>query len=179
MYSVHLLVFLTQSIFSCQTATLFCDVAAKAITKKFVVNIHSTKSDRADETVNKNICEIERLDCRCRPCYYHKQLDKMVMAVSCSGRKNTGHSQFSPAEARTGAFDFSEIASHFITSGEGWPKKGASHCRSGAASAGQFSKAYFIVAAAGDVLPQIIERVAQLNVSDNFNITVFTKSQAV
>ena len=43
----------------------------------------------------------------------------------------------------------------------------------------EFPEAHFIVAGAGDLLPQIIERVAELNMSSNFHFTGFLSGDQV
>ena len=79
------------------------------------------------------------------------------------------------------AFTFPDIASHFVTFlGRITYQKGPWYFVEAAQKVLlELPDTHFIVAGAGDLLPQIIERVAQLNMSSNFHFTGFLSGDQV
>lgn len=154
-------------------------VAAKRKSKKpLVVHVHSTEFDRSGENVNEAVFEIEK--------YGMTEAD-MIITVSnwtkqiVISRYNIPeekvrvvHNGIMPKESQA-EFFFPDIASHFVTFlGRVTHQKGPGFFVEAAQIVLQeFPEAHFIVAGAGDLLPQIIERVAQLNMSANFHFTGF------
>src|SRR5690606_9253024 len=77
-------------------------------------------------------------------------------------------------------FPFPDIGSHFVTFlGRVTHQKGPWYFVEAAQKVLQeFPEAHFIIAGAGDLLPQIIERVAQLNMSAYFHFTGFLSGRS-
>jgi glycogen synthase len=154
-------------------------IAAKRASKKpLVVHVHSTEFDRSGEHINESVFELEKIGLA--------EADKII-AVS-RWTKETLVARYSiPAEKITvvhngilpreqvSDFSFPDIGSHFVTFlGRVTHQKGPWFFVEAAQKVLQeFPDVHFIVAGAGDLLPQIIERVAQLNMSANFHFTGF------
>ena len=154
-------------------------IAAKRESKKpLVVHVHSTEFDRAGDRRNKTVVDIEKLgfseaDRIIAVSNWTKQI--VMTRYNVPEKKITVvHNGITP-KAQPTAFIFPEIGSHFVTFlGRVTHQKGPGFFVEAAKKVLQeFPDAHFIVAGAGDLLPQIIERVAQLNMSANFHFTGF------
>lgn len=154
-------------------------IAASQKSKKpLVVHVHSTEFDRSGDNVNETIYNIERLGMeRAERVITVSNWTKRIV-VSRYGipeeKIKVIHNGVLPKE-QPAAFDFPPIGSHFVTFlGRVTHQKGPGYFVEAAQLVLQeFPEAHFIVAGAGDLLPQIIERVAQLNMSANFHFTGF------
>jgi glycogen(starch) synthase len=159
-------------------------VAKEKSKRPLVVHVHSTEFDRSGNNVNKEIYDIEKLG--------FAEADKIV-AVS-KWTKQIVTSRYDVPEEKISVvhngilpkdqgkpFDFPDIGSHFITFlGRVTHQKGPWFFVEAAQKVLQeFPDAHFIVAGAGDLLPQIIERVAQLNMSASFHFTGFLSGNQV
>jgi glycogen synthase len=154
-------------------------IVAKRKTKKpLVVHVHSTECDRAGAQVSREVFEIEQQG--------FKAADKII-AVSNWTKKiivsryhisadkvQVVHNGILP-KTKDNGFSFPEIGSHFVTFlGRVTHQKGPWYFVEAAQKVlKHFPHAHFIVAGAGDLLPQIIERVAQLNMGACFHFTGF------
>ncbi|HEX8040139.1 MAG TPA: glycosyltransferase family 4 protein [Chryseosolibacter sp.] len=165
--------------------TFLAGIEAKRRTKKpLVVHVHSTEFDRAGEHINPEMFEIEKTGLH--------EADRVIavsnwtkeILVSRYGvpaeRVNVIHNGIGPKE-EAGEFAFPDFASHFVTFlGRVTYQKGPRFFVDAAQKVLQeFPDAHFIVAGAGDLLPQMIERVAQLNMSSNFHFTGFLRGSQV
>lgn len=159
-------------------------VARRKSGKPLVVHVHSTEYDRAGANVSTLVVEIEKLGLneadrivavsnwtkQILITRYHIRAEKIAVV----------HNGILPRQGGR-SFDFPEIASHFVTFlGRVTHQKGPWFFVEAAQKVLQeFPEAHFIVAGAGDLLPQIIERAAQLNMSANFHFTGFLSEDQV
>jgi glycogen synthase len=154
-------------------------IAAKRASKKpLVVHVHSTEFDRSGERINETVFQLEKLG--------FAQADKIIAVSNWTkeiiiSRYKTPcekitvvHNGILPRE-QVSDFPFPDIGSHFVTFlGRITHQKGPGFFVEAAQKVLQeFPDVHFIVAGAGDLLPQTIERVAQLNMSANFHFTGF------
>jgi glycogen synthase len=152
--------------------------------KPLVVHVHSTELDRAGGNINQIIFDIEKVA--------FEEADKIISVSNWTKKILTAHygvpedkievvhNGILPRE-QPGDFDFPEIGSHFVTFlGRVTHQKGPGFFVEAAQKVLQeFPEAHFIVAGAGDLLPQIIERVAALNMSTSFHFTGFLTGDQV
>lgn len=152
--------------------------------KPLIIHIHSTEFDRAGDCINEDVYRIELQGMRAadRIITVSNWTKEMVMSRYYIPEKkikviyNGIRPKQPPAE-----FAFPDIGSHFVTFlGRITRQKGPGYFVEAAAKVlEEFPRAHFIVAGAGDLLPQIIERVAQLNMSANFHFTGFLSGPQV
>ena len=152
--------------------------------KPLVIHVHSTEIDRAGNRGNPNVSAIEKKG--------FMEADRIIAVSNWTKRIiatqydipeekiHVVHNGILPKEERSGA-PFPEIASHFVTFlGRVTHQKGPAFFVEAAHKVlEEFPEAHFIVAGAGDLLPQIIRRVAQLNMSANFHFTGFLSGSQV
>lgn len=159
-------------------------LAKQATGKPLVVHVHSTEVDRAGEHINKEIFELEKRG--------FMEADRLVTVSNWTKRIVVSRYKIPPEKItvvhngilpkeHTPGIEFPEIGSHFITFlGRVTHQKGPVFFVEAARRVlEEFPDAHFIVAGAGDLLPQIIERVAQLNMSANFHFTGFLSGHEV
>ncbi len=160
-------------------------IAAKRTSKKpLVIHVHSTEFDRAGDHVNETVVRIERegfhaADKIIAVSNWTKQI--ITSRYNISSRKITVvHNGISPRKEQD-EFVFPDIGSHFVTFlGRVTHQKGPWFFVEAASKVLQeFPDAHFIVAGAGDLLPQTIEQVAQLNMSSQFHFTGFLSGSQV
>ena len=159
--------------------TFEAGIRAKKVSKKpLVIHVHSTEVDRAGENINKNVFELEKkglmeADRIITVSNWTKQIVTTRYKIPPEKIKVV-HNGVLPKEEPSG-FPFPEIGSHFITFlGRVTHQKGPAFFVAAAYKVLQeFPDAHFIVAGAGDLLPQIILMVAQFNMSSNFHFTGF------
>jgi glycogen synthase len=153
-------------------------VAKRKSKKPLIVHVHSTEFDRSGQNINEAIFEIEKqgMNEADRIITVSNWTKQMVMCRYNIPEEKVKvvHNGIVLKEAQP-EFSFPNIASHFVTFlGRITHQKGPGYFVEAAQSVLQeFPQAHFIVAGAGDLLPQIIERVAQLNMSSNFHFTGF------
>ena len=158
--------------------------ASKKSKKPLIVHVHSTEYDRSGNNVNETIYNIERLGMEHaeRIITVSNWTKRIVMAQYgiAEEKIKVVHNGILPKE-QPATFDFPQIGSHFVTFlGRVTHQKGPGYFVEAAQMVLQeFPEAHFIVAGAGDLLPQIIERVAQLNMSPNFHFTGFLTGSQV
>lgn len=165
--------------------TFLAGISAKRKSKKpLIVHVHSTEFDRAGDHANETIFEVEKLG--------FDQADKIITVSNWTkqivvsrygipeGKIEVVHNGVLPKD-QPDEFEFPEIGSHFVTFlGRVTHQKGPAFFVEAAQKVLQeFPDAHFIVAGAGDLLPQIIERVASLNMSTRFHFTGFLSGDQV
>lgn len=160
-------------------------ITAKRIKKKpLVIHVHSTEFDRAGENINESVFEIEQLgftaaDQIIAVSNWTKEI--VVRRYGIPEKKiKVIHNGIIPKEP-VGDFAFPAFGSHFVTFlGRVTHQKGPRFFVEAAHKVlKEFPDAHFIVAGAGDLLPQMIERVAQLNMSSRFHFTGFLSGDQV
>lgn len=159
-------------------------VAKRRSGKPLVVHVHSTEFDRGGTHLNREVCEIERqgltaADKVIAVSNWTKQIIISRYKIP-EDKINVVHNGILPKDEAE-PFDFPDIGSHFVTFlGRVTHQKGPGYFVEAAGMVLQeFPDAHFIVAGAGDLLPQIIERVAQLNMSSHFHFTGFLSGNQV
>jgi glycogen(starch) synthase len=152
--------------------------------KPLIVHVHSTEVDRAGDHVNDRVMSIEKrglemADRIIAVSNWTKQILVSRYGVPKS-KIEVIHNGILPKE-QTDPYFFPNIASHFVTFlGRVTHQKGPSYFVEAARRVlREFPKVHFIVAGAGDLLPQMIERVAQLNMSRAFHFTGFLSPDQV
>lgn len=165
--------------------TFLAGIAAKKKTgKPLVVHVHSTEFDRSGEDINDLVYGIEKMG--------FTEADRIITVSNWT--KNIVNSRYKIPEdkisvihngiipkERPQEFAFPEIGSHFVTFlGRVTHQKGpAFFVEAAELVLREFPEAHFIVAGAGDLLPHIIEKVAQLNMSASFHFTGFLSGDQV
>lgn len=165
--------------------TFLAAIAAKKKSgKPLVIHIHSTEFDRSGDHVNEMIYGIEKMglteaDHIIAVSNWAKQI--VVSKYKIAEEKiSVVHNGIIP-KPKPKEFSFPEIGSHFVTFlGRVTHQKGPAFFVEAAEKVlREFPDAHFIVAGAGDLLPHIIEKVAQLNMSANFHFTGFLSREQV
>lgn len=146
--------------------------------KPLVIHIHSTEFDRSGNFINEDIYQLELRGMKAadRIITVSNWTREIVMSrYHIPGDKIKVVYNGIRAKQPAADFSFPDIASHFVTFlGRVTRQKGPGYFVEAAVKVlEEFPEAHFIVAGAGDLLPQIIERVAQLNMSANFHFTGF------
>lgn len=165
--------------------TFLAGIKAKKKTgKPLVVHVHSTEFDRSGEHINDMVYGIEKMG--------FTEADHIITVSNWT--KNIVMSRYKIPEEKISVvhngiiprdqpeeFSFPDIGSHFVTFlGRVTHQKGpAFFVEAADLVLREFPDAHFIVAGAGDLLPQIIEKVAQLNMSVNFHFTGFLSGDQV
>lgn len=160
-------------------------IAAKKLTgRPLVVHIHATEFDRAGENVNKAVFNIE---------YEGLQQADRVIAVSEWTRNvlvtryhvepekiEVVHNGIIP-EPKTVKPTKNLLGSHIVTFlGRVTYQKGPLYFVDAAKRVlREFPEVRFVVAGSGDLLPQMIERVAHLKLSAHFHFTGFLKKDDI
>ena len=165
--------------------TFEAGIRAKKISKKpLVVHVHSTEVDRAGEHICKDVFALEKrgmleADAIITVSNWTKQIVTTRYKIP-AGKITVVHNGVLPKEKSTG-LPFPEIGSHFVTFlGRVTHQKGPAFFVEAAYKVLQeFPEAHFIVAGAGDLLPHIIQKVAQFNMSSNFHFTGFLSGNEV
>jgi glycogen synthase len=166
-------------------STFPAGIIAKQISgKPLVVHIHATEFDRAGENVNREVYNIE---------YAGLQQADRVIAVSqwtrdilvkkyqVSAKKiEVVHNGIVP-QAKAVAPAKTLLGSHIVTFlGRVTYQKGPLYFVDAAKRVlREFPEVRFVVAGSGDLLPQMIERVAQLKMSAHFHFTGFLKKDDI
>lgn len=165
--------------------TFLAGITARRLTRKpLVVHVHSTEADRSGDHVNRDILAIEKLgwlEADLVIAVSNWTRDILVSKYGVPAEKvKVVHNGITPREQKE-EFPFPDFASHFVTFlGRVTHQKGPRFFVEAARNVLQeFPDAHFIVAGAGDLLPQMIERVAQLNMSSSFHFTGFLSGSQV
>lgn len=166
-------------------STFPAGIAAKQLSgKPLVVHIHATEVDRAGEQVNQRVFNIE---------YEGLQQADKVIAVSNWTRDilvnkyqidinkiEVVHNGVVPEKKLVTPVK-SKLGSHIVTFlGRVTYQKGPLYFVDAAKRVlREFPEVRFVVAGSGDLLPQMIERVAQLKMSAHFHFTGFLKKNDI
>jgi glycogen synthase len=166
-------------------STFPAGIAAKQISgKPLVVHIHATEFDRAGENVNKRVFNIE---------YAGLQQADRIIAVSqwtrdilvkrynvAAEKVEVVHNGIVP-KTKAGIPVKNLLGSHIVTFiGRVTYQKGPLYFVDAAKRVlKEFPEVRFVVAGSGDLLPQMIERVAQLKMSAHFHFTGFLKKDDI
>jgi glycogen(starch) synthase len=159
--------------------------AKRSSNKPLIVHVHATEFDRAGEkNIDKRVFDIE---------YQGMQEADMVIAVSQwtkdivvskyridAAKVKVVHNGIVPQEET----DFSvlpKISEHIVTFlGRITYQKGPQYFIEAARKVLlHFPDAHFIMAGSGDLLPAMMERVAQLRISSHFHFTGFLKEKQI
>jgi glycosyltransferase involved in cell wall biosynthesis len=158
--------------------------AKMATGKPLIVHVHSTEFDRSGDHINEAVYRIEKLgfqeaDGIITVSNWTKEI-VMTKYLVPEEKITVVHNGVAPRNP-SDPFPFPDIASHFVTFlGRVTHQKGPAFFVEAAQKVLQeFPEAHFIVAGAGDLLPQIIEMVARLNMSANFHFTGFLSGNQV
>lgn len=158
--------------------------AKKFSRKPLIVHVHATEYDRAGDNGNPEVYAIEE---------QAMSFADHVVAVSQRTKDITVeryhippekievvHNGISPVARNATAFS-TPLGSHIITFlGRITYQKGPMFFVEAARKVLQkFPEAHFIVAGSGDLLPQMVERVAQLRISMNFHFTGFVRGNDI
>jgi glycosyltransferase involved in cell wall biosynthesis len=159
--------------------------ARKVSGKPLVVHVHATEIDRSGAWINQRIFDIERegmtkadrvvtvSDWTRRIAIQHYAIDREKITVVHNGispREQTNLSSFSPP-----------IGAKVVTFlGRITHQKGPMYFVEAARKVhAKFPDVHFIVAGSGDQLPIMIERIAQLRLSNRFHFTGFLKGEDI
>lgn len=158
--------------------------AKKVSGKPLVVHIHATEYDRAGENGNPAVYEIER-EAMAFADYVlavsQRTKDIAIERYNIPPEKvEVVHNGISPVVRSAASFS-TPLGSHIITFlGRITFQKGPMFFVEAARKVLlKFPEAHFIVAGSGDLLPQMVERVAQLRISMNFHFTGFVKGNDI
>ena len=166
--------------------TYAAGIAAKKVSgKPLVVHVHATEVDRSGTHVNERVFEIERkgmllADKVVTVSHWTKNI--AVQNYSIAAEKiEVIHNGVRPREHGGTQSAGPAFGSPMITFlGRITHQKGPMYFVEAARRVhDQFPDAHFVVAGAGDQLPMMIERIAQLRLSANFHFTGFLKGEDI
>jgi glycogen synthase len=161
-------------------------IAAKAASgKPLVVHVHATEFDRSGENVNPHIYNIEKqgLDAADKIVAV-SQWTKNILVTrygTPSEKIEVVHNGVNAAEKKTDTKKGSPFGPHVVTfMGRVTYQKGPLYFVEAAKEVlKEFPDAHFVMAGSGDLLPQMVEHVARLQISSNFHFTGFLKKNDV
>jgi glycogen synthase len=161
-------------------------IAARKVSgKPLVVHVHATEIDRSGARVNERIFDIEKLGMRLADkvvTVSHWTKNIALRHYGITGEKiEVIHNGVQPRENGAVRFSTPPFGSPMITFvGRITHQKGPMHFVEAARKVhDQFPNAHFVVAGAGDQLPMMIERIAQLRLSGKFHFTGFLRGEDV
>jgi glycogen synthase len=165
--------------------TFRAGIEAKKISgKPLVVHIHATEFDRAGNNGQRAVYEIEREGMMAADRVVAVSERTKAIAVReyqvPDNKILVVHNGISPVDQGTQNCSV-RLGSHIISFlGRITYQKGPLYFVEAARKVlQQFPNAHFVVAGAGDLLPNMVERVAQLRISNNFHFTGFIKKENV
>lgn len=161
-------------------------IAAKLVSgKPLVVHVHATEFDRSGENVNQQVYDLERKG---------MEVADRVIAVSNYTRNIiierygidpdkvvTVHNAVDPPASQATIDDYRGINEKIVTFlGRITFQKGPDYFVEAARLVHEHNpNIRFVMAGSGDMLPQMIRRVAELRMGSNFHFTGFLKGQSV
>jgi glycogen synthase len=160
-------------------------IAAKRMSgKPLVVHVHATECDRAGDHVNEFVFDIEKkgMEAADRVVAVSQWTkDIIIQRYRIPGEKiDVVHNGVIQDDSRV---EFSEppIGAQVVTFlGRVTHQKGPQYFVNAARDViSEFPNAHFIIAGSGDMLPQVIQRVAQLKLSSHFHFTGFLKKNEI
>lgn len=160
-------------------------IAAKKLSgKPLFVHVHATEHDRAGEHVNTFVYDIEKkgmeeADKVIAVSQWTK--DIIVQRYGISDDKVVVVHNGVLQDERVPVFTAPPVGSHVVTFlGRVTHQKGPQYFVNAARDViSEFPNAHFVVAGSGDMLPQIIQRVAQLKLSAHFHFTGFLRKEEI
>jgi glycosyltransferase involved in cell wall biosynthesis len=161
-------------------------IAAKeASGKPLVVHVHATEFDRAGENVNPYIYNIEKLglDTADRIVAVSQWTKNILVTRYGVAREKIEvvHNGVVVEEKKTPTQKGSPLGPHIVTfMGRVTYQKGPIYFVEAAKEVlKEFPDAHFVMAGSGDLLPQMVEHVAHLQISSNFHFTGFLKKNEI
>jgi glycosyltransferase involved in cell wall biosynthesis len=166
--------------------TYLAGIAAKKVSgKPLVVHVHATEYDRSGESVDERIRAIEHqgmaeADCVVTVSNWTKKIAETRYAVPKEKIKVV-HNGIVPKKPSVSLASTPPLGSHIVTFlGRITHQKGPLFFVEAARHVlEQIPDAHFVVAGAGDLLPNMIERIAQLRLSSHFHFTGFLKGKDI
>ena len=166
--------------------TYLAGIAAKKVSgKPLVVHVHATEFDRSGETVDSKVWAIERQGM--------EEADRVITVSEWTRRVvinrykidaekvEVVHNGIIPKSETSGALTAPPVGSHVVTFlGRITHQKGPLYFVEAARRVlEQIPDAHFVVAGSGDLLPLMIERIAQLRISSHFHFTGFLRGKDI
>jgi glycogen synthase len=166
--------------------TYLAGIAAKKVSgKPLVVHVHATEFDRSGECVDSKVWAIERQGM--------EEADRVITVSEWTRRVvinrykiaaekvEVVHNGIIPRKETSLSFTAPPVGSHVVTFlGRITHQKGPLYFVEAARRVlDQIPDAHFVVAGAGDLLPLMIERIAQLRMSSRFHFTGFLKGKDI
>jgi glycogen synthase len=166
--------------------TYLAGIAAKKISgKPLVVHVHATEFDRSGEFVDKQVHAIEshgmaEADCVVTVSHWTKKIAIEKYSVP-EHKVEVIHNGIIPKEIPSAQFNLPPIGSNIVTFlGRITHQKGPLYFVEAARNVlNEIPDAHFVVAGSGDLMPMMIERIAQLRMSSNFHFTGFLKGKDI
>jgi glycosyltransferase involved in cell wall biosynthesis len=166
--------------------TYLAGIAAKKISgKPLVVHVHATEYDRSGEQVDTQVRAIEQqgmaeADCVVTVSNWTKQI--AITRYNIPKEKvEVVHNGIIPKIPSAKIFSPPPIGSHIVTFlGRITHQKGPLYFVEAARKVlDQIPDAHFVVAGSGDLLPLMLERIAQLRMSSRFHFTGFLRGKDI
>lgn len=166
--------------------TYLAGIAAKKISgKPLVVHVHATEYDRSGEYVDEQVHAIEHqgmaeADCVVTVSNWTKQVALKRYKVP-TDKVQVVHNGIVPKAKQTMMFTPPPVGSHMVTFfGRITHQKGPLYFVEAARKVlNEMPDTHFVVAGSGDMLPAMIERIAQLRMSSHFHFTGFLRGKDI
>ena len=166
--------------------TYLAGIAAKKVSgKPLVVHVHATEYDRSGEKVDEYVRAIEHQGMAEADCIVTVSNWTKKTAVSRyhvpEGKVKVVHNGIVPRIPSSQVFSTPPVGSHIVTFlGRVTHQKGPLFFVEAARHVlDEIPDAHFVVAGSGDLLPLMIERIAQLRLSSHFHFTGFLKGKDI
>jgi glycosyltransferase involved in cell wall biosynthesis len=163
--------------------TYLAGIAAKKVSgKPLIVHVHATEYDRSGENVDAQVHALEyqgmaEADCVVTVSHWTK---KIVMSRYNLPEEKVKviHNGIIPKSEAIQKFTAPPVGAHIVTFlGRITHQKGPLFFVEAARKVlSKIPNTHFVVAGAGDMMPVMIERIAQLRISSNFHFTGFLKN---
>jgi glycogen synthase len=166
--------------------TYLAGIAAKKISgKPLVVHVHATEYDRSGEHVDPQVRAIEQqgmaeADCVVTVSNWTKKITVTKYNIE-EEKVQVVHNGIIPKIPTAKLFSPPPLGSHIVTFlGRITHQKGPLYFVEAARKVlDQIPDAHFVVAGSGDLLPLMIERIAQLRMSSHFHFTGFLRGKDI
>jgi glycogen synthase len=166
--------------------TYLAGIAAKKVSgKPLIVHVHATEYDRSGEQVDQRVHAIEHqgmaeADCVVAVSNWTKKIVMSRYHLPAEKVKVV-HNGIIPRPVPEKMFTPPPVGSHIVTFlGRITHQKGPLHFVEAARKVLQrIPDAHFVIAGAGDQMPMMIERIAQLRMSSHFHFTGFLKGKDI
>lgn len=166
--------------------TYLAGIAAKKVSgKPLVVHVHATEYDRSGDQVDTRVRAIEHqgmaeADCVVTVSNWTKNIAVTKYLIP-EEKVQVVHNGIVPKAANVQLSTMPPMGSHIVTFlGRITHQKGPLYFVEAARKVlDQIPDAHFVVAGSGDLLPLMIERIAQLRMSANFHFTGFLKGKDI